>query len=375
MNIAFYAPLKAPTATTPSGDRLIARMLIRMLSGLGHNVELVNSFRSYDGKGNKGRQDRLKHLGERLADRVIRRFENKKPDLWFTYHLYHKAPDWIGPKVARKLGLPYVVAEASFAPKQENGPWAGGHAAVRDALGDARLVVGLTEPDRACVDPCLSADARYLQLPPFLDTSPYAKAVVDREAHRRDLMEKRGLAPNIPRLLTVAMMRPGDKTESYKILANALMLLADREWQLLVVGGGATRASVESFFAPLTDRVVWLGQQEGDDLIRLYAASDVFVWPAVKETPGMCFLEAGAAALPVVGGNGFGVPDVVIDGHTGLLAEHLNVTDFADKIAALLDNRDARRDMGVRALEYIQKHHDIAVAGEKLNAALTELIR
>ena len=44
------------------------------------------------------------------------------PELWFTYHLYHKAPDWLGPRIAGALGIPYVVAEASFAPKQAGGP-------------------------------------------------------------------------------------------------------------------------------------------------------------------------------------------------------------------------------------------------------------
>jgi len=46
----------------------------------------------------------------------------EQPALWFTYHLYHKAPDHIGPVVARQLGIPYVLAEASYAAKQARGP-------------------------------------------------------------------------------------------------------------------------------------------------------------------------------------------------------------------------------------------------------------
>ena len=30
------------------------------------------------------------------------------PDVWFTYHVHHKAPDLLGPAVSRALGIPYV---------------------------------------------------------------------------------------------------------------------------------------------------------------------------------------------------------------------------------------------------------------------------
>jgi len=374
MNVAFYAPLKAPTAETPSGDRLISRLLISALKDAGHDVELASTFRSYDGKGDARRQRRLKRLGERLAGRIVRRLENRKPDVWFTYHLYHKAPDWIGPIVARALAIPYVVAEASFAPKQEHGPWAPGHAAVGQTLGEISLVIGLTETDRTCVEPHLSAKSAYLPLPSFLDTTSYMEARACRRDHRRRLVTAEGLNPDVPWLLTVAMMRPGDKTESYEILAQALTVLGDRDWQLLVVGDGATRAQVKKLFGAMAERVVWLGCQQSDVLAGIYAASDIFVWPAVKETPGMCFLEAAAAGVPVVGSDGFGVPDVVVNETTGLLARHLDVADFADKVSRLLDNASVRHEMGANAVEYVRKHHDIRTVGNILNSALVGLV-
>jgi len=374
MNIAFYAPLKAPTAENPSGDRLIGQQLIRALQAVGHDVDLVSTFRSYDGSGDADRQSRLKHLGGRIANRLVRRLESRTPDIWFTYHLYHKAPDWIGPTVAHAFKIPYVVAEASFAPKQGHGPWAQGHAAVQQALAKVSLVIGLTETDRTCVEPQLSEKSGYLQLSPFLDTESYVAAADQRDHLRRKLVEERGLNPSVPWLLAVAMMRPGDKTESYEILAQALTEIGDREWQLLVAGDGVMRGHVESSFGAVTERVIWLGCQQPASLAELYAASDIFVWPAVKETPGMCFLEAGAAGLPVVGGNGFGVADVVVDGKTGLLATHLSVPDFADKVRMLLDNLSLRREMGAHALEHVRQNHDVGVAGTIMDTALAELI-
>jgi len=375
MNIGFYAPLKSPTSPTPSGDRLIGRLLIQALEHCGHNVDLISTFRSFDRDGNPHRQQRLKRLGRQIADQVIRRKGTDKLDLWFTYHLYHKAPDWLGPKIAKKLAIPYVVAEASFAPKQQAGPWASGHAAVGAALAQTRLVIGLTKTDRACVLPRLSDNAQYKQLPPFLDSAPFAAAAAHGCAHRRKLIGEHGLNGEVPWLLSVAMMRPGDKTESYAMLAEALGSIANKQWQLLVVGEGPELAHIQSLFAPLQDRVRWLGRQSADGLAGAYAASDIFVWPAVKETPGMCFLEAGAAGLPVVGGNGYGVPDVIRDGETGLLADHLSVTDFANKVSVLIDDEKMRRDMGLCAFDHVRNRHDIRTAGKVLDEALGALVR
>ena len=61
-------------------------------------------------------------------------------------------PDWIWPRVAGALRLPYVVAEGSRAPKRASGPWALGHAGAEAALDRADLLLGrvsATIPHRA----------------------------------------------------------------------------------------------------------------------------------------------------------------------------------------------------------------------------------
>ncbi|MCG8512127.1 MAG: glycosyltransferase family 1 protein, partial [Rhodospirillales bacterium] len=120
MRIAFHAPLKPPSHPAPSGDRRMARLLMTALESAGHSVFLASDFRSYDGAGDETRQRELRESGRATAEDLIRRFREQddanRPDAWFTYHLYHKAPDWLGPAVSKALGIPYFVAEASFAP-------------------------------------------------------------------------------------------------------------------------------------------------------------------------------------------------------------------------------------------------------------------
>src|SRR5690606_6241524 len=93
--LAFYAPLKPPDSPVPSGDRRMARLLMQALAEAGYGVTLASRFRSYDGRGDCARQARLSVLGRRLADRLVRRWQERPPRAWFTYHLYYKAPDWL----------------------------------------------------------------------------------------------------------------------------------------------------------------------------------------------------------------------------------------------------------------------------------------
>ncbi len=378
MKVAFYAPMKSPRSPTPSGDRLIGRLLIRALVNQNIDVELMSQFRAYNRDGNNIHQQRLQSVGQKLAGRLLRQIMKRppadRPDIWFTYHLYHKAPDWIGPKIARALNIPYVVAEASFALKQTNGPWRLGHDAVRRILAETDLVIGFNSQDRPGVTPCLAQPERYQYIPPFLDAARFQAAALDSKRYRQEAINQLDLDASAPLLLTVAMMREGDKVESYQVLAKSLALISELPWQLLVVGTGPAREKVQSMFSSLSERIYWMGEVQGERLAEYYAAADLFIWPAVKESPGMCFLEAQAAGTAVVGSNGGGVPDVVLHGKTGLLSRHLDEKDFARQVRLLLLDKKRMALMGESATLHIARNHRIEVAGLRLERLLRGLL-
>ena len=367
MRVGFYAPLKPPDHPVPSGDRLMARLLIEALGRAGHEVRIMSRFRSRDGAGDPARQARLAALGRKLADRLPR---GPSPDLWFTFHLYHKAPDLIGPAVATRLGIPYVVAEASFAPKQAHGPWAAGHAAVAAALAQAAAIIGLNPADAACVRPLLADPGRYHALPPFLDTAPFETARGARERTRAELAGTQGLDPGTPWIVAVAMMRPGDKLASYRLLGRALRRLLDRPWRLIVIGDGEARDAVVAALGALGRRVAWLGAQASDRVAPLVAAADLLVWPAVNEAWGMALLEAQAAGLPIVAGRVGGVPAIVSDGVTGMLTPPGDAQALAGAVASLLDDPARRGAMGRAALDHIAQIHGLDAAARRLDGIL-----
>lgn len=361
MRIAFHSPLKTPDSPVPSGDRRVARLLIRALAHAGHTVDLASRMRTRDGRGDVTRQARLAELGTRLAARYMRSISagrRPRPDLWFTYHLYYKAPDLIGPLVADALGIPYVVAEASVAHKRAGGPWDQGHRATLAALARADLVIGLNPHDRPLVTPCLSAGARYLDLPPFLeiDGSPPAS---------------RPVRP--VELLAVGMMRAGDKLASYRVLGAALALVPG-DWRLTVVGDGPARAEVALALASVAKRITWRGALDAADLEATYRAADLLVWPAVNEAFGMALLEAQAAGLPVVAGDGGGVSAIVRHGETGLLTPVGDAAAFAAAVATLVADRDRRLRLGANAAAVVRARHALPAAAITLDTALRALV-
>ncbi|WP_448205166.1 glycosyltransferase family 4 protein [Azospirillum sp. sgz302134] len=371
MRIAFYAPLKSPTHPVPSGDRRMARLLIAALEAGGHRVTLASNLRSWDDGRQPGRAERLAELGARCADRLIRRWQGEPPDLWFTYHLYHKAPDWIGPTVCRRFGIPYVAAEASFAPKRAIGPFAAGHCATESAIRQAAAIVTIAGHDAEGILPLLDSPDRLVPLRPFIETAPFAAAADARAQHRAALAERHGLSPDVPWLLAVGMMRPGDKERSYEILAEALAGKALPPLHLLLVGDGSARARIELLFA--RGAVHFLGQLDAPALPALYAASDLLVWPAINEAYGMALLEAQAAGLPVVAGRTGGVPDVVRDGVTGLLTPVGDAVAFAGAVESLLRDSERRRAFGEAARRIARDEHDFSIAAAELDGLVRRI--
>ena len=378
MRIAFYAPLKAPTHDVPSGDRRVGRLLIEALTEHGHHIELPSSFRSRAGSDDPAHLMRLQTYGEGLAEQIVRRVkarqEADRPDLWFTYHLYYKAPDWIGPHVARNLNIPYVIAEASVATKRAGGPWDVNHRSVLDALALADVVFELNPDDREGIRPYLKDVTRLVPLRPFLRSSPYQSAANDREKHREDLARRLALDPSIPWLLSVSMMRPGDKTMSYLKLAKALERVRQPNWNLIVVGDGDARSEIESKIRKAAGaRAYFLGELSPDDLLPLYAASDIYVWPAVNEAFGMSILEAQASGLPVVAGATPGVASIVADGITGKLAPTDNTRAFTHAIDELLDRPNMRVLMAAAARDKARQDHELTTASQRIDKALRAL--
>lgn len=328
----------------------MARLITGALERGGHSVSLLSRFQSWS--ANPDDFADLAAQGRKEVDRILH--SNTGLDAILTYHLYHKAPDFIGPALSKSLSIPYVIIEASRALKRKHGPWAAHFNAVDEALTFADQVCALHSADseglRAVVPP-----GQLTGLFPFLETGKFPEKPRYRE--------------NDPtRLLAVGMMREGDKEASYRLLAQSLLKVDRSDWRLSIVGDGPVRSSIEKEFTELP--VEFLGAVNREELITIYHQSDILVWPAINEAFGMVFLEAQSCGLPVVGARVGGVPDIAVDGVTGLLARYEDGASFAEKLSTLLNNRERMIEMGKDAARYVRTWHDIDLASHSLSAIL-----
>lgn len=360
MKIAFYAPLKAPNHPVPSGDRLMARLLGAALEQGGHEVDPISDLRSFSRLADPDTYAEIEAQAQAEIERISDRWAaGPHPDIWFCYHPYYKAPDLLGPVLAARFGIPYVTVETSYSERRNIGYWTQTQDRVLAGINLAAVNICLTKRDRDGVMAAAPA-AHTAMLCPFIRPGPF-------------LRSPPGQGVNSHRLITVAMMRPGDKMDSYRLLADTLARLSpELPWSLSIVGDGAMRAEVAALFSHCdADRITWHGEVPTNDVAALMSQSAVYVWPGYGEAYGLAYLEAQAAGLPVVAMNVAGVPEAVDHGVTGLLTPADDAAAFVGAIERLLTDDALRKSMGQAACQMILAERTLDRAAIVLDEILT----
>jgi N-acetyl-alpha-D-glucosaminyl L-malate synthase BshA len=115
---------------------------------------------------------------------------------------------------------------------------------------------------------------------------------------------------------------------------------------LLMVGEGPERASAQALARRLglEGRVRFLGRM--DRIEELMGMADVFLLPSELESFGLSALEAMACAVPVVGSDAGGLPEVVQHAETGFLLPVGDIEGMAARTIELLKDDEHRRCLG-----------------------------
>jgi glycosyltransferase involved in cell wall biosynthesis len=118
--------------------------------------------------------------------------------------------------------------------------------------------------------------------------------------------------------------------------------------KMVITGDGPQRKYMERRMP----NAVFTGKLINDDLERIYASCDIFLFPSITETFGNVNLEALASGLPVVAAAKGGQLGIVREGKTGFLIEPKNADAFCEKLAYLVDNTAVLKRMSKNAVEY-----------------------
>ena len=371
-NIAFYAPIKPPDHNIPSGDRLIAKNIFKALQMSGANIELASRYIAYSKRHDETILAQKKQGAEEEARQLLKEYRSRspatRPQVWLTYHPYCKAPDWIGPTVSKALNIPYVTIEAA---KTGQGgaedfwkPWREeAQAGIKQA--DLHLIFKPTDEQYLCE--LVGSQEKLVSFSPFID------------AENIDLAQPMELPQhwdrNTPVLITTGMMRKGKKLDNFHILAKALTYLG-AESNLIVVGGGPEEMAIRQAFSRLDENQIhWTGMVEHGEVLRWMRSSDVFIWPGWKEPIGMVYLEAQLQELPVLAYKSMGVPLVVEDNKSGLLAPEDDLQSLKENTIKLIKDADLRKTMGKNGRDKVLCEHGINAASEKLSQVLGTLLK
>jgi len=173
-------------------------------------------------------------------------------------------------------------------------------------------------------------------------------------------------APVNPRpvLLCVARLEP---VKNLEMLFGALEILRRRfDPVVWLVGEGPYQARYEADLRRrgLADTVEFLGYRY--DIPALTAAADIAVLTSVKEGIPRALMQAMAVGLPVVATDVKGSREVVVDGETGFLVPLDDVEALAERLGALLESPDLRREMGARGVKHVHQHFDEEQVAERL---------
>jgi spore coat protein SA len=102
----------------------------------------------------------------------------------------------------------------------------------------------------------------------------------------------------------------------------------------------------------LRNHVTFTGWVSEQQLHQIYSSAGILVLPSVYREPfGLVITDGMAYGLPVVATRGGGVPEIVVDGKTGLLVDNDDSSQLAAAVSQLLTDNKLRRDMGQAARE------------------------
>ncbi len=200
---------------------------------------------------------------------------------------------------------------------------------------------------------------------PLMEEAPF------REAH--------GIPRDVPLVGTVGRLRPWKGQDRFlRVLARVRRIRED-VWGLVV---GGTPFQVEDDYPQrlrvlaqelgVAEQVVFTGHL--NDVRPALAAMDVFVHAGDPEPFGLVVVEAMAMAKPVVAFAHGALPEIVVDGETGLLVPPGDEDTLAARVLRLLIHRDEAQAMGERCRARVEAYFHIVRTVRAFEEALTTVI-
>ncbi|MEK7478862.1 MAG: glycosyltransferase [Patescibacteria group bacterium] len=196
---------------------------------------------------------------------------------------------------------------------------------------------------------------------------------IDLKIDKKTFKESLGVPANAKMIITIGRLI-SQKGHTILLDAAPKVLAKEKNIYFLIVGDGRLEKELKEKTGKLgiADRVRFLGARK--DTPELLAVSDIFVFPSIWEGQGLILFEAFFSKIPIVASNVGGIPDVVIDGKTGILTSPGDANDLANKLLIALENPEMSKKMANNAFEKY-KNRTLANSAKKLEDLFIRLFK
>jgi colanic acid/amylovoran biosynthesis glycosyltransferase len=166
------------------------------------------------------------------------------------------------------------------------------------------------------------------------------------------------------------------KGQSLLIEAVAALLERGVPVRLTLVGDGPTRPDLEALAHRIGvgNRVRFAGAVGHDEILPMFRSADIFCLPSFSEGVPVVLMEAMAHSVPVVTTQVMGIPELVENGHSGLLVAPGRVDVLVDALAQLIADPELRTRLGGRGRDKVLSDFDVNVSARHLQSVLFAML-
>ena len=296
-------------------------------------------------------------VSPRLARDVLRSVRAERPDLVHT-HLVHA--DVYGGLAGRLLRIPLVSTRHND-DRYLLGPF---RYVDRAFARPARRLIAISDAVRRFLEQAGHDPRKLVTIRYGLDELPSAPSEPTPAAA--------GIPVDAPLALAVGRLI-AQKDHATLLRAFARVLPQLPAARLAILGGGPLETETRRLAAELgvADAVVMPGRTDIRDWLE---RADVFVHTSRWEGFGIVLLEAMLAGLPVVATRVSAVPEVVVDGETGILVDAGDVSGVAQALGGLLTDRPRASALGEAGRRRAREEFSVARMAERTQALYDEVL-
>lgn len=260
-------------------------------------------------------------------------------------HAFWYAPADIAARVAKKRGIPFVLNPYYYnTDNRRSMKWQLYRILYgRSTVAAADAVVVISPHEQAMLKKDGFMLDRVELIPPGIEAETFSTK-----------KENPFLAWNITAKNILLFAGRIAKAKGVDLLIGALPEIIRQvpDTHLVLIGedfGFKKTCEVQAKQLGVEKHITWTGKTTREALIGAYQNATAFVFPSRFEAFGIVLLEAGASGCPIVATNGSAIPYLVRPEKTGLLFEPENVSDLAQKVVLLLQNKNQAKEMAETA--------------------------